>query len=367
MLHPPVRLSVVLLTLLIVAGPSTDEFPPLDPLDEETPTLKPQRPAVAGAVRIGTDLDHASLEPALAIVRASNPDLRIHVVAAPSAPASEGAVDLLLFGTPAPVRIWAASGHLAPLDKDVLGLVPERFHGPSDTSMAVSVRAHGIVAGRLMANRPLSVLDLGASRWSGKVARPSGADAAFVELVAVTLVDNGEGKTGQFLGGLRANTRAPGLVLNDTAAVLQAVVDRKAAIGWIEHVDMHRYLFPDFAPSLHPTAAQGVVAEARLELLLPDRHRKGVPWTATVAAIPKNAQTAQATAVLAGLLTTEGQTAFSIGRREYAVLDELAEPPGAPTRADFLWSEAGLTPRSEWIRDALYLGEQVDLPQPGAD
>jgi len=349
--------------LACAACPSKDELPALEPLGEETPTPEVKRAPVSGELRLWTDLSAEELAPALAVVRADNPELTITSTFGEGGRGGEASeIDLYLWSAPAFSRPPASRGELLPLPADLLDRVAPRFRGANDTSIALSVRARGIVAGRLMANRPLSVLDLGDGRWLGEMVRTPATDVSFVEQIAATLADHGEGKTGRFLGGLRRNTRVEGKVVADGAAAIRAVAAREASITWVDHTEFHRLLFPTFDPAMHPVTAEGVVAEARLELLLPDRAHTGVPWTATVAAIPKGARMEQAVAALAALLSTGGQEAFAWPRREYSVLDDLAGPPGAPKRADITWSEAGLAARAEWIEDAAFLADQVDLP-----
>ncbi len=361
--------------VVAVACPSRDELPPLDPLEEEALTPETRRPEVAGAVTILTDVDGALLEPALRVVRVQHPDLSVTVVTAGSDAIAERAagVDLLLLHGPRTARAASAGAGLQPLDEELLERVDPRFRGLDGKTVALSVRAQVIVAKRLMANRPLSILDLGEGRWLGKIARPPAGAPMFRETIAVSLADHGEAKTGRFLGGLRANTRGDGAVVADAAAAVLRVSRREASLAVVDHVAFHRHVLPDFDPGMSRVTADGLVAEAGVELLLPDRQEAGVPWSASVGAVPAGGSPLHAHAVLFALLSREGQEAWAGPRREYPVLDDLPGPPGTPPRGDLTWSAAGLADRAEWVEDAAYLADRVDAeklevptPEPGA-
>jgi iron(III) transport system substrate-binding protein len=358
-MRPFVNLLMLSVALAGIGCRGEDDLPALPALEEEVAT--PRRDPVAGAVTILTDARPESLSGALDAVRDHNPDLDVRVVRVDSEGVGEAleSVDVVLLEAPWTARSLTARGALAVLDPDLLAAVPPPFRGPGGRFVALSVRARVIIAKRLMANRPLSVLDLRYPRWRGKITRTRALHPAFVEQLAATLVDHGDGQTRRFSAGFQANTTGEGVV-PDQRSALVAVVKRTASLAWVDHVDFHRHVFADpFDPEMSSAAAEQAVAESNIEVLYPDRDGKGVPWSATVGGITTGAAHPEAAlAVLYALLTADGQRAYAWPRREYPVVEGLSGPPG--TASDFPWSGAGFEQRAEVLEDALLLAEELD-------
>ena len=356
--------TVLCLAVGLAACPSAVP-PAADALDEPS---RPTWPEVTGSIRVLTD--EAFSPTMLAAVRSQQPGLSFEVVRAEAGavPAAQTeAVDVVLLAHPADMRPLDRAGVLAAIDPDLLTQVPPRFRGPGGRYMALSVRARVIVAKRLMANRPLSILDLSDSRWRLKVARTRAADPAFLEGIAGTLGTYGEGKTLRFLGGFVANTDGMDPAA-DHAAVIQAVVARNVPLGLVDHVDFHRHALPAFDAGTDRPTAEQAVAQASVEALYPDRESTGVPWSASLAAVTLGTEKSDAAhAFLSTLLSPAGQEAYAWGRREYPAVAGMDGPPGTVSPSGFAWSDAGLTERAYHWDGAARLAAEMDgtiLPDP---
>jgi ABC-type Fe3+ transport system substrate-binding protein len=348
---PRSALTALLLAAVVAVGgcrnPVTDELPPLD---EETPTPEPRRPAVTGAATVRALLSGPA---DWSGVRDRNPNLSLTVTTT-----TDGPADLIVFGSVDAARRAHAAGRFIDLPSDLLEKAPPPFRGPGGGYLAVSLRAHVIAARRLMANRPLSILGLAESRWRGKVARTAATEPDFVDLISIELVDHGVGKTGRFLGGLRVGTAEK---TRNGSQALESVAARRTSLALIQHVDFHRFVFPTFDPAMNPVAAQSAVAETSTELLYPDRGGSGVPWSATIAAVPRDASNPEAAfAVLDSLLSAGGRETFAWSLREYPVAAGAPGPPGTLDVEQFEWSSAGFESRDEVLEDSVDLAQQVE-------
>jgi len=126
----------------------------------------------------------------------------------------------------------------APLDEDVLGLVPARFSPSNGNWMGFVARSTVLVHNTASVGAdelPESILELAEPEWAGRVAfSPSGAD--FQAIVSAVLELEGEEATAQWLEGLAAN----GEVYDGNNLVLEAVNAGEVDAGIIYHYYWYR-------------------------------------------------------------------------------------------------------------------------------
>jgi iron(III) transport system substrate-binding protein len=141
------------------------------------------------------------------------------------------------------VQVVADAGLLAPLDKDTLAQVPDKYRPASGDWTGFAGRSTVLAYNPdLMseADLPASMMDLATPEWRGKVGfAPGGAD--FQAIVGAVLELRGEDATRTWLQGL-ADGKA---VYQGNSAVMQAVNEGQIPVGIIYHY----YWYKDQAES----------------------------------------------------------------------------------------------------------------------
>jgi len=126
----------------------------------------------------------------------------------------------------------------APLDDQVLGLVPARFSPTSGNWMGFVARSTVLVHNTANVSEdelPASILELAEPEWAGRVAfSPSGAD--FQAIVSAVLELEGAEATAAWLEGLAAN----GEIYDGNNLVLEAVNAGEVDTGIIYHYYWYR-------------------------------------------------------------------------------------------------------------------------------
>lgn len=141
------------------------------------------------------------------------------------------------------LSLLSEQGKLAPLDPATYAQVPARYSSPNKDWVGVAGREVVLVynpAKLAESTLPKSILDVGATGWSGKVGIAP-AEADFQAIIAAVAKDVGTARATQWLQGLK---RA-GEVYSGNTAILQAVNRGQIAAGIIYHY----YWFRDQAES----------------------------------------------------------------------------------------------------------------------
>lgn len=128
----------------------------------------------------------------------------------------------------------AIEGMLASLPDDVVELVDPRFRDPDARWVGVTGRARVMAynTDRLtQADLPASVFDLTGPDWRGRVGFPP-TNASFIAFVSALREQFGDGRTRQFLEGLKANGAKE---YDNNILTIEAVVAGEIDIGLVNH------------------------------------------------------------------------------------------------------------------------------------
>jgi iron(III) transport system substrate-binding protein len=324
---------------------------------------------VTGEVVVLSSRDETFMRPLWDLVEARHPKLQLVVDYGKDAAyldriRAEGdapQADLFVSKASAAVTAAAADGLLAPLPQELLDRVPEHFRGTGGRWVGLSARARIIVARRMLANKPLSITDLASPRFQGRVARTVATNESFVGGVAALIGDLGEPRTLEFLIALNRNSE--GNVHPKHTPAVAAVYDGTADLALVNHYYFYRKILgkrPD--PNRTQAEAERLIAEAPIEAIWPDAEGDGVAWNVSGAGVITHAaHPEQAEALLAVLLSDEGQRAYAWSNREFPVVDGVASPPGVRSADSFNWSALTLTELAANTDRAIALIQEVGL------
>jgi iron(III) transport system substrate-binding protein len=149
--------------------------------------------------------------------------------------------DVFLTENSPAVALVAKSGLFAPVDKDVLALVPEQYRPADGSWVGIAARSTVFVynKNRLRPDQlPKSMLDLASPAWKGRwAASPSGAD--FQAIVGAFLALKGEAATADWLKAMKTNA----VIVRGNGNAMKA-----ANVGEVDGaVIYHYYYFNDQA------------------------------------------------------------------------------------------------------------------------
>jgi iron(III) transport system substrate-binding protein len=140
-----------------------------------------------------------------------------------------------------PGDLGAVQSLLAPLPADILGAVPTWARSPEGRWVGISGRARTVVYNteRLKeTDLPDSIWEFTDPKWQGKVGWAP-ANASFQAMVSSMRLLWGEGKTLQWLNGMRANQ--PKVFPNNTS-IVKAVGAGEIEVGFVNHYYLHQFL-----------------------------------------------------------------------------------------------------------------------------
>lgn len=360
------RLALLLITALGLIACSSDS-PPGGSRNPEVPEAAPDGPQSAPEVLIYSGRDEMFVAPLLALVAEKRPDIKITIDYGKDplyldrlrAERDAPRADLFLTKGSGAIQAAAADGLLADVPDQIAARVPERFRGWQ--WVGLSARARVLVVKKGLADAPTSVLDLAHPWFKGRVARTVSTNSSFVGGVASMLADLGPEKAEALLRGLDANTQGGGVFPKHTPAVA-SVAAGKHDVALVNHYYFYRNVFGSKQDALSAEEAATKLEAAPIALVYPDASTTGVMWNVTGGAIVKNAPHASsAEAVLAILLSEEGQKAYAWSNREYPVVDGVPAPPGVAAPSEFSWSSTTLPMLAEKGPAAAELIQSIGL------
>jgi len=362
--HPDVRpstLSLFLLLLLLGLSTACSSDKGSDPTStsdtSQQATTSGEQSTLSGKVVVLCSRDEKFMTGLWSLVRERHPGLEVVVSYGKDAgfldrlrvERDAPRVDLFLSKSSAGVESAANDGLLQPLPTSLLERVPERFRSAKGRWIGLSARARIVVARRMLASKPISVLDLADSKWRGRVARTVATNSSFVGGITSLIADQGETATAGFLAGLHANTEGTGNIYPKHTPTVAAVSEGRADLALVNHYYFYRSVLGKEAQAdADPTEAERTVAEAPIVAIYPDADGTGVAWNVSGGGLVSGAANLDgAQAVLDVLLSSEGQQAYAWTNREYPVVDGVATPPGVTPADQFKWSATPLSKLAE--------------------
>jgi len=320
---------------------------------DQPPTTNVEPSKITGKVVVLCSRDEKFMTELWSLVRARHPGLDVVVSYGKDAgfldrlrvERDAPRVDLFLSKSSAGVESAANDGLLQALPNALLERVPERVRSTDGRWIGLSARARIVVARRMLASKPLSVLDLADTKWRGRVARTVATNSSFVGGITSLLADQGEAATAEFLAGLHANTADTGNIYPKHTPTVAAVGEGRADLALVNHYYFYRsVLGKEARADTDPSEAQRKVDEAPIVAIYPDADTTGVAWNVTGGGLVEGATNLDgALAVLDVLLSSEGQRAYAWTNREYPVVEGVATPPGVTPPNKFKWSSTPLS------------------------
>ncbi|HJU06353.1 MAG TPA: extracellular solute-binding protein, partial [Nitrospiraceae bacterium] len=216
-------------------------------------------------------------------------------------------------------------GLLLPLDlKAIDGKIPATFRSPDNSWIGISERFWILVYNTSKVNRSdiTSILDLGDSRWKGKIAIPNAGSEYLQAGVSVIKAAYGDERTQRFLEGLKTN--AGNQVYGKSSQIVDAVAKGQAEVGLVNHYYIFRHLA---AQPGSPIAA-----------LMPDQQKGGMGAivNAAGAGIIKHSRHVElAKRLIEFLISSEGQKMFAELNKEYPLRPDVEADPALPPRQTF--------------------------------
>lgn len=244
-----------------------------------------------------------------------------------------------------------AAGILRPLSmREVDRAIPPQFRAPDNAWIGLSGRFWVIVYNTTLVKPEelKSLLDLGESKWKGKIAIPNAGSEYLQAGVSVIRASYGDAKTKSFLEGLRDNAGAQ--VYQKSSQIVEAVAKGQAALGIVNHYYVYRHL-----------AAQPA---APIAVFMPDQQEGGMGAIMNVAGIgvvksTKHLDTAKL--LVEFLVAQAGQKLFADLDKEYPLHPDVKADPALVERKSFRAAQVPLTRLAELREPTLTLIEQVGL------
>ena len=165
--------------------------------------------------------------------------------------------DVFFAQDPGGLGAVAQAGMFSVLPGDVTSLVPDWAQSPGGLWVGISGRARTLVYNTESLTEedlPASIFDLTDPKWKGRLGWAP-TNGSFQAMVTAMRVLWGEGKTTEWLEGIKANE--PGIYPKNTPQVAAAAVG-EIDIGLVNHYYLHRFLQEEGdafgARNYHPTA-----------------------------------------------------------------------------------------------------------------
>lgn len=228
--------------------------------------------------------------------------------------------DVFWSQSPGATAFLASRDLLAPVDEEVLAIVPERFRGEGGTWVGTSARQRVLVYNEDLvdeADLPDSVTDLTEDASAGRVALAP-TNGSFQDFVTAFRLSAGEEAATAWLEGMAAND-APAYPSN--SAIVEAVSRGEVPMGLVNHYYNLRFLAEDPGlPTRNHTFAAGDVGA----LLMP----------ASMSILASSERKEAAGEFIAYMLSEESQAYFATETFEYPVREGVPGPDGAPALAE---------------------------------
>jgi iron(III) transport system substrate-binding protein len=238
---------------------------------------------------------------------------------------------------------------LAPLPRDVLDRVPERYRDDAGRWAGASARSRVVAYdSREMkpANLPDTILAFTRPEWRGRIGFAP-TNASFQAFVSAMRLDIGDGGTRQWLAGIKANQPK---AYENNIQTEEAISRNEVDVGFVNHYYAYELKaeHPDFPVRNHFL-------------------RRGDPGSLVNAAGPGILATSDskpaAGKFVRYLLSREGQTYFSQKLFEYPVVAGIAPPPGLPPLDSLEGPKIKLEDLGGKLRSTLQMIDQAGLTQ----
>lgn len=259
--------------------------------------------------------------------------------------------DLFLTNDAGSLEQARVAGILRPLNmREVDRSIPPQFRAPDNAWIGLSGRFWIIVYNKTLVKPEdlKSLLDLGDPKWNGKIAIPNAGSEYLQAGVSVIRATYGDGKTKEFLEGLRDNAGAQ--VYQKSSQIVEAVAKGQASLGIVNHYYVYRHL-----------AAQPA---APVAVFMPDQQDGGMGAIMNVAGvgIVKSTKHLDAAKLLVEFLVAQaGQKLFADLDKEYPLHPDVKADPALVERKSFRAAQVPLTRLAELREPTLTLIEQVGL------
>jgi len=242
-------------------------------------------------------------------------------------------------------------GLLRPLTApEIATAIPGQFRAADSSWIGLSGRFWVVVYNTsLMKPADLrSLLDLAEPRWKDKIAIPNAGSEYLQAGVSVIKAVHGDGRTKQFLTGLKANAGTQ--VYGKSSQIVEAVAKGQVALGVVNHYYVYRHL------ATQPGAP--------IAVLVPDQHEGGMGAIINVAGIGMTAHTKHAESarrLVEYLASEEGQKQFADLNKEYPLHPGVTADPALPPYKSMRIAPVPLTKLGELREPAMALIEQAGL------
>ena len=243
--------------------------------------------------------------------------------------------------------LGSVEDQLAPLPRDVLDRVPERYRDDRGRWAGASARSRVIAYDSRElkpADLPDSILDFTKPEWKGRIGFPP-TNASFQAFVSAMRLDIGDERTRQWLEGIKANQPK---TYENNIQTEEAISRNEVDVGFVNHY---------YAYEL---AVEHKGFPVRNHFL-----RKGDPGSLVNAAGPgilaRSDSRPEAERFVRYLLSREGQTYFANKLYEYPVVDGVAPPKDLPPLESLEGPGIKLEDLGGELRSTLQLLDQVGL------
>jgi iron(III) transport system substrate-binding protein len=238
---------------------------------------------------------------------------------------------------------------LAPLPRDVLDRVPERYRDDAGRWAGASARSRVVAFDSRElkpANLPDTILAFTRPEWKGRIGFAP-TNASFQAFISAMRLDIGDERTRQWLAGIKANQPK---TYENNIQTEEAISRNEVDVGFVNHYYAYELKaeHPDFPVRNHFL-------------------RKGDPGSLVNAAGPGILATSDskpaADKFVRYLLSREGQTYFSQKLYEYPVVAGIAPPPGLPPLDSLQGPTIKLEDLGGKLRSTLQMIDQAGLTQ----
>jgi iron(III) transport system substrate-binding protein len=234
--------------------------------------------------------------------------------------------------------------------REVDRAIPPQFRAPDNAWIGLSGRFWIIVYNKTLVkpDELNSLLDLANPKWKGKLAIPNAGSEYLQAGVSVIRASHGDGRTKEFLSGLRDN--AGDQVYQKSSQIVEAVAKGQASLGIVNHYYVYRHL------AAQPTAP--------IAAFMPDQQEGGMGAIMNVAGvgIVKSTKHLESAKLLVEFLVAQaGQKMFADLDKEYPLHSEVKADPALVERKSFRAAQVPLTRLAELREPTLILIEQVGL------
>lgn len=242
-------------------------------------------------------------------------------------------------------------GLLRPLTApEIATAIPSQFRAADNSWIGLSGRFWVVVYNTtLMKPADLrSLLDLAEPRWKDKIAIPNAGSEYLQAGVSVIKAVHGDGRTKQFLTGLKANAGTQ--VYGKSSQIVEAVAKGQVALGVVNHYYVYRYL------ATQPGAP--------IAVLMPDQHEGGMGAIINISGIGVVAHTKHAESakrLMEYLVSEEGQKQFADLNKEYPLHPRVTADPALPPYKTTRIAPVPLTTLGKLREPAMALIEQAGL------